>query len=172
LDLQPNNTATLTTQFIGKGEPIVDSGTWSNDAGKITVNLDSKSSGKQTLVFAFDNGALVLQDPVAAGYGTEGLKLTRVGVGNPVSAEFGGVSISFDLQLAHSAQGETLKAVPVTEGPALGGGTPAAIRFCSTDKPRRTFSTHASRPCTSTKRMIGRNLIQVRRREFPICKRC
>ncbi len=129
LDLQPNNTATLTTQFIGKGSPIVEAGTWTMDAGKVAVTLDTKSSGKQTLVFVFDNGALVLQDPVAAGYGNAGLKLTRVGVGNPASAEFGGASFSFDLALAHTAQGEKLEAVPVSEGPALGGGRPATIRF-------------------------------------------
>lgn len=128
LDLQPNNTAILTTQFIGKGEPIVANGTW-EFGDNLTVNLDSASGGKETLNFVFDGSTLVLQNPVDAGYGSEGLKLTRVGSDRINNAEFGGVSFSFDQQLAQSAQGETLKAVPVTEGPALGGASPTAIRF-------------------------------------------
>lgn len=132
LDLQPNNTATLTTQFIGKGDPIVESGTWEY-ADNLTVTLDSKSSGKQTLTFKFDGGALVLQNPVDAGYGSDGLTLTRVGSDRINNADFGGVTFSFDNQLAQSAKGETTKAVPVSEGPALGGATPASIRFLFND---------------------------------------
>lgn len=129
LNLAPDNTASLTTQFIGKGTPIVDKGTWAMDAGNVAVTLETKSSGKQVLTFAFNDGALILQNPVDAGYGTEGLTLKRVGSGNSQQVEFGGVSFRLDPQLASSAQGETTKAVPVTEGPALGGAMPASIRF-------------------------------------------
>lgn len=129
LDLASNNTASLTTQFIGKGAPIVDKGTWAMDAGNIAVALESKSSGKQNLTFAFSDGKLVLQNSVDAGYGTEGLTLTRVPSGNSQQVEFGGVSFRLDPQLAKSAQGEITKAIPVTEGPVLGGAMPASVRF-------------------------------------------
>ncbi len=124
LDLTPKQNATLTTQFIGKGEPIVETGSWLMDAGNVAVTLD-----KQTLTFAFQDGALVLQNSVEAGYGSDGLKLTRVGSGKIINAEFGGVTLNFDEQLAKSAQGELMQAIPVTEGPALGGAMPASIRF-------------------------------------------
>lgn len=129
LDLMPDSKAVMTTQFIGKGEPIVESGTWTMDAGNVVVTLDAKSGSQKPLTFAFDNGTLVLQNPLDAGYGTNGLTLTRVGSGKMINAEFGGVSFNFDEQLAKSAQGETTKAVPVTEGPALGGAVPASVRF-------------------------------------------
>lgn len=127
LDLLPNNTASLTTQFIGKGEPTVEQGTWSMDAGKLVVTFGD--AGKKPLTFAFNGGSLVLQNPVDAGYGSQGLTLKRVGSDRINHAEFGGVSFSFDQQLAASAQGATTKAVPVTEGPALGGASPASVRF-------------------------------------------
>lgn len=128
LELVEDNKATLTTQFIGKGEPIVVSGTWAYADGKVTVQLTSPS-GPQNLTFVFQDGALVLQDPVAAGYGSEGLTLKRAPSGNTRGAEFGGVTFRYDAALAQSAQGATVKAVPVQEGPALGGGTPAAVRL-------------------------------------------
>jgi hypothetical protein len=128
LDLMADNKTTLTTQFIGKGEPIVDNGTWTVDQKNVVVELEDANS-KQTLTFAPNGSTLVLQNPEEAGYGSAGLTLTRVGSGNVHTAEFGGVSLSFDDQLAKSAQGQTLKAVPVTEGPALGGATPAAVLF-------------------------------------------
>lgn len=128
LDLAQDNTATMTTQFVGKGEPIVEKGTWSNETGDISVVL-ADSSGKQTLVFKFDGGALVLQDPEQAGYGSTGLTLARVNSPRNTNAEHGGVSLTVNYALAKQANGETLPAVPVQEGPALGGASPAAIRF-------------------------------------------
>jgi putative hemolysin len=125
LSLMPDAAATLTTQYIGKGEPIVETGTWTTMADTIDVTV----SNNATLTFKFDNGTLVLQNPAEAGYGPNGLTLTRTPSGQTNTAEFGGVKIAFDAQLAQTAQGENLAAVPVTEGPALGGGSPAAIRF-------------------------------------------
>lgn len=123
LDLLSDNTATLTTQFIGKGAPIVDKGTWAQPGKDIVVTIDTPASDKQTLTFAYDNGVMVAQ-----GSG-EALKLTRTPSGQTNTAEFGGVNIAFDAQLAKSAQGENVAAVPVTEGPAFGGASPAEIRF-------------------------------------------
>lgn len=138
LDLQPNNTATLTTQFIGKGAPTVEQGTWANDTGNMVVTL-----GKQTLTFVFDGGTLVLQNPVDAGYGSDGLKLERVGSDRFNQADFGGVTFTFDNQLAQSAKGENLDAIPVTEGPAFGGARPAQVRFLFNGaKPDDFFNPH------------------------------
>jgi putative hemolysin len=128
LDLLPDSTASLTTQFIGKGAPTVDTGMWAQPGKEIVVTIDTPASDKQTLTFQYDNGALVLQDPAKAGYST-GLTLKRTPSGNTNTAEFGGVKISFDAELAQAAQGENLAAIPVSEGPALGGASPAAIRF-------------------------------------------
>ena len=132
LDLLPDNTAKLTTQFIGKGAPAVDSGKWAQPSKNIVVTIDTPASGKAsdklTLTFQYDNNALVLQ-----GLGSEALTLKRVPSGNTHAAEFGGVKIVFDAELAKSAQGENLKAIPVSEGPVMGGAAPAAIRFLFDD---------------------------------------
>jgi putative hemolysin len=125
LTLVPDKTAALTNQFIGKGAPLVEAGTWSYAADGITVTLKNDPP----MVFKYDNGTLILQNPTEAGYGPNGLTLTRTPSGNTNTAEYDGVKIAFDAELAQSAQGETLAAVPVSEGPALGGGSPAAIRF-------------------------------------------
>jgi putative hemolysin len=129
LDLLPDSTATLTTQFIGKGAPTVDKGTWAQPGKNIVITIDSPASEKQTLAFQYNTGKLVLQDAAKSGYGADGLTLTRTPSGQTNTAEFGGVKIAFDAQLAKSAQGENVAAVPVSEGPALGGASPAAIRF-------------------------------------------
>ncbi len=125
LSLLPDNAATLTTQYIGKGEPIVEAGTWSYGNDSVSVTLKNNPP----MTFKYDSGTLVLQDSAAAGYGQAGLTLTRTPSGNTKTAEYGGVNIAFDAELAQAAQGETLAAVPVSEGPALGGASPAAIRF-------------------------------------------
>jgi putative hemolysin len=122
LELLPDGKATLTTQFIGKGVPTVDGGTWAQPNKNIVVTIDTPASDKQTLTFAYDNGKLVLQ-------GGEAMTLTRTPSGQTNTAEFGGVKIAFDALLAKSAQGENVAAIPVTEGPVLGGAAPAAIRF-------------------------------------------
>jgi hypothetical protein len=125
LSLLPADKAMLTTQYIGKGEPIVETGTWTSTADTINVVIPNNP----TLIFKIDNGTLVLQNSTEAGYGQNGLTLTRTPSGQTNTAEYGGVKIAFDVQLAQTAQGETTAAVPASEGPALGGGTPAAIRF-------------------------------------------
>ncbi len=103
---------------------MVETGTWTSTADTINVMIRTTRHGIQ-----IDNGTLVLQNSAEAGYGSNGLTLTRTPSGQTNTAEYGGVKIAFDAQLAQTAQGENLAAVPVSEGPALGGGTPAAIRF-------------------------------------------
>ncbi|HTP11561.1 MAG TPA: DUF333 domain-containing protein [Anaerolineae bacterium] len=122
LELLPDGKTTLTTQFIGKGAPMVDQGTWAQPNKNIVVTINSPASEKQTLTFAYENGALIQQ-------GSETVTLTRTPSGQTNTAEFGGVKIAFDDQLAKSAQGANVPAVPISEGPALGGASPAAIRF-------------------------------------------
>jgi putative hemolysin len=103
LDLMQDGMATLTTQYIGKGAPLVDKGTWAQPNKNIVVTIDTPASDKQTLVFQYDRGALVLQDAVKSGYGADGLTVTRTPSGNTHTAEFGGVKIAFDDQLAKTA---------------------------------------------------------------------
>ncbi len=136
LELNQDDTAVMTTQFIGKGEPIVEKGSWELDGEFVNVTLANgqpKLVFKQELLTPEDKpvivAKLVLQDPVAAGYGSDGLTLVRTPSGVTQTADYGGVSFQFDAQLAKSAQGATLPAAPVQEGPALGGASPAAIRF-------------------------------------------
>lgn len=129
LDLMADNKATLTTQFIGKGEPIVENGTWAVDGDKVSASLTNAGGGTDKLTFAQQDGQLVLHDPVAAGYGENGLTLTRTPSGKTNSAEFDGVTIQFDEQLAKSAQGDKMAPVPVSVAPALGGAHPPVIRF-------------------------------------------
>jgi putative hemolysin len=125
LSLVPDKTAAMTTQYIGKGGPMVEAGTWSYADDGITVTLKNDPP----MTFKHDNGTLILQNPTEAGYGSNGLTLTRTPSGNTKTAEYNGVKIAFDAELAQSAQGENLAAIPVSEGPALGGASPAAIRF-------------------------------------------
>jgi putative hemolysin len=122
LDLLPEGKATLTTQFIGKGAPLVQSGTWAQPGKDIVVTIDTPASDRETLTFTYDNGALILQDG-------EAMTFTRTPSGNTHTVEFGGVKIAFDDQLAQSAQGANVSAVPLSEGPVWGGASPAAIRF-------------------------------------------
>ena len=124
LELLPDNTATLKTQFIGKGTPIIETGTWAQPDKTIVVTIESAAAGKTTLPFQYENNALILQ-----GLGAEALTLKRTPSGNTHTAEFGGVKIAFDDQLAKTAQGENQAAIPVTDGPVMGGAAPAAIRF-------------------------------------------
>jgi putative hemolysin len=124
LVLMPDGTATLTTQFIGEGEPMVETGVWEGTADHASVSIPASP----TLEFEYEDGTLVLQDPMQSGYGT-GLTLTKTPSGIRLTAEYGGVTFQFDEQLARSAEGETLAAIPPAEGPALGGASPAAVRF-------------------------------------------
>lgn len=128
LDLMADNKASMTTQFIDKGDPFVDSGTWTVDGENVVAELKSGDT-TAALTFAPDADKLVLQNSKEAGYGSAGLTLTRVGSGNVHNADFGGVTFNFDDQLHKSAQGKTTQAVPVTKEPALGGATPASVLF-------------------------------------------
>ncbi len=126
LTLVPDKTAALTNQFIGKGAPMVQSGTWLYTANGITVTIKDNPP----MVFMYDNGTLILQNVTEAGYGPNGLTLTRTPSGQTNTAEYGGVKIAFDAELAQSAKGETMAATPsACEGSSLCGATPAAIRF-------------------------------------------
>jgi nucleoid-associated protein YgaU len=46
-----------------------------------------------------------------------------------IDASFGGVTFSFSSDLAQSAEGSETAAIPVSEGPSLGGAMPASVRF-------------------------------------------
>ena len=122
LELRLDGTVRSTSQIIGKGAPNVGSGMWAQPGKDIGVTLAGPNSNQQVLNFAYDNGQLILQDG-------EALTLTRTPSGNTHTAEFNGVKIAFDDQLAKSAQGENVAAIPVSEGPVLGGAAPAAVRF-------------------------------------------
>ncbi|RIK14673.1 MAG: hypothetical protein DCC52_19425, partial [Chloroflexi bacterium] len=146
LELNQDDTAVMTTQFIGKGEPMVEKGSWELDGEFVNVTLANgqpKLVFKQELLTPEDKpvivAKLVLQDPVAAGYGSDGLTLERTPSGVTQTAEYGGVSFAFDAQLAKTAQGETTTALPVAEGPALGGGMPASIRFMFDGQKAETY---------------------------------
>lgn len=75
-----------------------------------------------------DTSFATLTDPSRIEPGQK-LCIPKVASGQIGIASFDGVSFSFDTSLAPSAQGEHVAAVPVSEGPALGGGSPAHIRF-------------------------------------------
>jgi uncharacterized lipoprotein YbaY len=77
LTLATDGAATLTTQFIGKGDPIVERGEWSQDGVKAAVKLKVGNVAKSLTFEARDDG-LVLLNPVEAGYGTAGLTLKRL----------------------------------------------------------------------------------------------
>lgn len=129
LELGADGAASMTTQFIGKGEPVVETGTWALAGENYAVTLD-----QQTLVFKPTDDKLVLQDSENAGYGSLGLTLEKTPASNLLDAEYGGVRFRFDPRVAKAAQGERTAAIPVSEGPALGGGEPAAIRFLFNDQ--------------------------------------
>ena len=59
LQLLPPNTVTLITQFIGKGAPTLEQGTWAQPSKDIVVTIDAPGSNPQTLTFAYDNGSLI-----------------------------------------------------------------------------------------------------------------
>ncbi|MBI4674245.1 MAG: copper resistance protein NlpE N-terminal domain-containing protein [Chloroflexi bacterium] len=132
LDLALDGTATMTTQFIGKGAPVVESGTWveRNDSASVTFTLRDGQAQDNRITWQLQDNQLVTTVYDQAQYGAAGLPLERVGTGIANQANYAGVSFSFDTMLAQSAQGATLPAVPAdNNAPALGGGAPARIRF-------------------------------------------
>lgn len=141
LDLALDGTAIMTTQFIGKGNPVVESGTWVGDGDKAVVTFTQIDGQPQDnrITWTLQGSTLVTTEYDQAQYGSTGLPLTRVGTGDIVETNFGGVSFSFDSALAQSAQGQFLPAAPVQQAPALGGGAPERIQFLFNDQPPPEF---------------------------------
>ncbi len=132
LDLGVDGSALMTTQFIGKGAPIVENGTWSetNDSAQVVLTVRDGQPQDNRLTWKLENNQLVPVAFDAAQYGANGLPLHRAGTGIVKQAEYGGVTFSYDAALAQSAQGSTQPAVPADQNaPALGGGAPANVRF-------------------------------------------
>lgn len=131
LDLALDGTATMTTQFIGKGTPNIESGTWvgTGDTAAVTFTQIDGQSEDNRITWKLEGNALGTTEYDRGQYGSAGLPLTRVGTGDIVEAAFEGVSFSFDSALAKSAQGTLLAARPVDQAPALGGGAPQGIQF-------------------------------------------
>ena len=100
----------------------------------IVVAIDTPTSDKQTLTFAYDNGALILQDAAKYGYGADGLTLARTPSGNTYATEFGGVKIAFDAQLAtvgarRECDGRSSERRP-GNGWRVSGGDSLLVRWC------------------------------------------
>lgn len=131
LDLALDGTATMTTQFIGKGDLIVETGTWvgEGDNAQVTFNQNNGQPQDNRITWTLQGTNLVTTEYDQQQYGTAGLPLSRVGTGEIKTAEYEGVSFSFDSSLAQEAKGESLPAIPVEQAPALGGGAPEGIRF-------------------------------------------
>ena len=131
LDLAVDGTANMTTQFIGKGAPIIESGTWTEikDLANVVLSVEGSAPQDNRLTWRLEDNKLttVLFDKEQYG---EGMTLQRVGTGIKNQAEYQGVTFSFDTSLAKTAQGSTQPAVPADQNaPALGGGAPENIRF-------------------------------------------
>lgn len=131
LDLALDGTATMTTQFIGKGTPSIESGTWvgTDDTAEVTFTQMDGQAEDNRITWKLQGNALSTTEYDQGQYGSAGLPLTRVGTGDIVEASFEGVSFSFDSALAKSAQGKLVAARPVDQAPALGGGAPQGIQF-------------------------------------------
>lgn len=136
LDLAIDGTATMTTQFIGKGDPIVEVGTWvgEGDTAQVTFTQNNGQPEDNRITWTLQATKLVTSAYDQALYGTAGLPLSRVGTGEIITAAYEGVSFSFDSALAKSAQGTLLPAHPVEQAPALGGGAPQGIQFIFDNK--------------------------------------
>lgn len=72
--------AVLATQFIGKGAPIVQEGTWSEQNGQATVTLTTQDGQPVTdnFIFEMQNGKLVATQYDTSQWGSQGLTLTPV----------------------------------------------------------------------------------------------
>lgn len=131
LDLAVDGNARMTTQFIGKGEPIVETGTWTADGDNAAVVFTTSNGQPQDnrITWTLQGNKLVTTEYDQAQYGSAGLPLTRIGTGDVIETSFGGVSFSFDSALASGAQGKFLAPVPKQEAPAFGGAAPEGIQF-------------------------------------------
>lgn len=132
LDLGVDGSATMTTEYIGKGAPIVENGTWTeaNDLARVIFTVRDGKPQDNRITWQLKDNQLTTVEYDAAQYGSAGLPMNRIGSGVTNQAEYGGVTFRFDTSLAQSAQGSTQPAVPADQNaPALGGGTPVNIRF-------------------------------------------
>lgn len=132
LDLAVDGSATMTTQLIGKGEPIVENGTWheEDELAYVVFTLRDGAPQDNRITWKFEDNTLTSVAYDETQYGPEGLTLKRIGTGITQEASYEGVSFTFDTALAQSAQGSTQPAVPADpNAPALGGGAPQNIRF-------------------------------------------
>lgn len=69
--------AQMVTDFQ-KGSPVLEEGSWlTREDGSVAVSLGRPDVQPKLLVFRATGASLELQDPVAAGFGSEGLRLTR-----------------------------------------------------------------------------------------------
>jgi len=79
LSLNPVGTAQLTTQFIGKGEPVIEQGRWYSTGNELTVDL-FKSDGRPSqspLVWTLSGKSLIPKSWDRNLYGSMGLPLLK-----------------------------------------------------------------------------------------------
>lgn len=136
LQLLPNGDATLTTQFIGQDDSLIEIGKWTPEGNSATVNLTEANGKKESnqITWTLDGNNLKATKYDTGQYGSAGLPLQRSASGELVKAQFDGVSLSVDSWLAKSAQGASVTATLVEDAPELGGGAPAHIRFTFNDQ--------------------------------------
>jgi hypothetical protein len=130
LQLLANGEATMTTQFIASGEPIVEIGKWTVEGSSAVVTFSEVNGKKESkqITWALEGDKLLSTKYDCAQYGSAGLPLQRSSTGQLVKAQYDGISLRVDSWLAKSVQGATIPATPVEDGPQL-GGAPVHIRF-------------------------------------------
>jgi NlpE N-terminal domain len=131
LQLLPNGDATLTTQFIGGADSVIEIGKWTAQSTSATVVLREANRKKESnqITWTLEGDTIKATKYDTALYGSSGLSLQRSSTGQLVKTEFEGVNIQTDSWLAKSTQGSSIAATPVEDAPELGGGAPKHIRF-------------------------------------------
>jgi uncharacterized lipoprotein NlpE involved in copper resistance len=86
LTLNPDNTASMSVDFMNEQPAIVENGTWAMNAmsNGVDLTLQRDVSGtmvSSTMSFAMMGDTLSLNNPVDAGYGDMGLKLVKSAAG-------------------------------------------------------------------------------------------
>lgn len=81
LVLRPDGIAEMTTEYIDKGDPIVERGRWTRAANIVAVTLPPASAGDApvSLVWTMDGDNLIPRTWDKSLYGDEGLPLSRSG---------------------------------------------------------------------------------------------
>lgn len=136
LQLLANGEATLTTQFVEKGDSTIETGKWTADGNSAVVIFTGVNGKKENNQITWTlNGDNLQTTKYDTGlYGSAGLPLHRTSTGQLVDAGFEGVTFRVDSWLAKSVQSASIPAAPVQQdSPALGGGAPAHIRFTFND---------------------------------------